>query len=178
MAILGRLLVVTMMFSWMGGAKAGGLQLGDAAPALALQDPQGQTHRLEDYRGRWLVLYFYPKDDTPGCTSEACAFRDDIFRLQRMGVALLGVSLDDPQSHRAFADKYHLPFPLLSDAGGAVAEDYGALFHLGPLRFARRQTFIIDPTGRLAQIYRDVSPKAHSEQVIADLERLGAGNGK
>jgi thioredoxin-dependent peroxiredoxin len=177
MGIWGRLLMVAVMSLWGWGIKAGGLEVGDAAPGFALPDQGGQVHRLEDYRGRWLVLYFYPKDDTPGCTTEACAFRDDIFRLQRLGVALLGVSLDDADSHRAFAARYHLPFPLLSDTEGKVAEAYGALFHFGPLRFAKRQTFIIGPNGHIAQAYRDVSPKTHSGQVLQELHRLGVRGG-
>jgi len=165
------------MLSWLNLAQAGDLQPGDAAPAFVLLDQHGETHRLGDYSGRWLVLYFYPKDDTPGCTAEACGFRDDLFILGKMDVALLGVSLDEVESHQAFAEKYHLPFPLLSDNTGEVAEAYDALFSLGPIRFAKRHSFIVDPAGRLAGIYRSVTPKTHSEQIIVELRRLLSGSG-
>jgi peroxiredoxin Q/BCP len=167
-----RRLLGVVMFSWLTAVAAADLQTGDEAPVFALEDQHGVTHKLSDYRGRWLVVYFYPKDDTPGCTTEACEFRDDVYLLKKMDVALLGVSLDDVESHEEFAAKYHLPFSLLSDADGRVAKSYGALFSLGPLKFAKRHTFIIDAEGRLAKIYRDVSPKTHSRQVISDLEAM------
>ena len=170
MALLSGLLLMFTLF----GARAEGLQAGMAAPGFNLTDQYGKPHTLEDYRGRWLVLYFYPKDDTPGCTTEACAFRDDVRRLRQMHVALLGISLDSVDSHRRFAEKYGLPFPLLADAHGETAKAYGALWSLGPLRFARRQTFIIDPQGRVAHIYRSVKPENHSDEVIRDLAALGA----
>ncbi len=164
-------LIVLGLFSF--GLAAAEIATGDPAPGFHLMDQNGETHTLTDYRGRWLVLYFYPKDDTPGCTKEACAFRDDHERLAALGVALLGVSTDDLGSHQAFAEKYHLPFPLLSDANGEVARSYGSLLQLGPIKFAKRHTFIIDPEGRIAYIYRDVTPKTHSDEVIAQLQALG-----
>ena len=154
------------------GAQAAELKPGDPAPGFELPDQDGRVHRLSDYRSRWLVLYFYPKDDTPGCTREACEFRDDIGALKRMNVAVLGVSLDDVDSHRAFAKKYHLPFPLLSDDRGRVARSYGSLWKLGPVKFARRHTFIIDPDGGIAEIYRSVTPATHSDEIISRLEKL------
>ena len=157
------------------GAQADDLKPGDPAPAFELRDQHGKMHHLSDYQGQWLVLYFYPKDDTPGCTSEACEFRDDFMTLQGLDVRLLGVSLDDVKSHKEFAEKYHLPFPLLSDRTGEVARVYGSLWKLGPIRFARRHTFIIDPQGELAKIYRSVASKTHSDQVIGDLENLHSG---
>jgi thioredoxin-dependent peroxiredoxin len=149
---------------------------GEMAPDFQLMDQNGVVQRLSDYRGHWVVLYFYPKDDTPGCTKEACEFRDDYVRLSRMGVTLLGVSLDDIKSHQAFAAKYHLPFPLLSDPDGEVAKRYGSLFKLWPLKFAKRHSFIIDPEGRVARVYRDVDPETHSDEVISDLQRLGVSS--
>lgn len=160
------------MFSF-GKATAGELQVGDQAPDFELLDQHGQTHRRGDYLGQWLVVYFYPKDDTPGCTTEACEFRDDIFQLKQMRVPVIGISTDDVASHKEFADKYHLPFTLLSDADGQVAKRYGALLDMLVMSFAKRHTFILDPQGRIAKIYRDVSPKTHSDQVIADLKALG-----
>ena len=156
-------------------AKADELQLGSPAPGFALLDQNSKEHRLEDYQGRWIVLYFYPKADTPGCTTEACNFRDDVFQFRKMNVALLGVSTDDVKSQKEFAEKYHLPFPLLSDPDGTIAGSYGSFTKFGPVRFASRHSFIIDPAGRIAKIYRDVSPGSHSKEVIADLESLGAG---
>lgn len=164
---------LVLMFT-LFGARADGLSVGAPAPEFRLTDQYGKPQALADYRGRWVVLYFYPKDDTPGCTTEACAFRDDIRQLQQMHVALLGISLDSVASHHKFAEKYGLPFPLLADADGEVAKAYGALWSLGPLRFARRHSFIIDPQGRVAHIYRSVNAGEHSDEVIRDLTALGA----
>ncbi len=163
----------TAMLFW--NAQAAELKAGDPAPAFELQDQHGQPHTLARYQGQWLVLYFYPKDDTPGCSAEACEFRDDLVVLKRMAVAVVGVSLDAVESHAEFAAKYHLPFPLLSDRKGEVAQAYGALFRLGPIKFAKRHTFLVDPAGRIARIYRKVDPKAHSDQVIQDLQALRDG---
>jgi peroxiredoxin Q/BCP len=159
------------MFGWFV-AKADALQPGTPAPAFELNDQYGEGHALADYRGRWVVVYFYPKNDTPGCTTEACAFRDDYLVLRDLGAQVFGVSLDDTESHARFAEKHGLPFPLLSDAAGEVAREYGALFALGPLRFAKRHSFIIDPDGRIAKVYRKVEPDTHSDEIIADLRRL------
>ena len=153
-------------------AHADELQAGQAAPPFALKDQSGETHQLSDYAGKWLVVYFYPKDDTPGCTKEACHFRDDIVQLRALGVQILGISLDDTESHGQFAAKFSLPFPLLSDAGGNVAKTYDAYWSLGPLHAARRHTFIIDPAGRIAKVYRKVDPDTHSAEVIADVKKL------
>ncbi len=148
------------------------LKVGEPAPGFDLVDSSGQAHRLQDYLGQWVLLYFYPKDDSPGCTKEACRFRDDYPALQALGVQVLGVSLDGPDSHRAFERKFHLPFPLLSDRKGVTARDYGTLFSLGPLRFSRRHSFLIDPQGRIQKIYRSVDADVHAEQVMADVDAL------
>jgi len=153
------------------------LSPGDAAPEFRLQDQNGEWHTLADYRGRWVVLYFYPKDDTPGCTKEACAFRDNIFAFEELGATILGVSLDDVDSHEAFAEKYSLPFSLLSDADAATATDYGVLKKMVGFRFARRESFIIDPDGNIAVRYEKVDPAKHSEQVLADLKTSMASTG-
>jgi peroxiredoxin Q/BCP len=153
-------------------AHANELAPGMPAPTFALPDQDGKTHRLEDYRGHWVVLYFYPKDDTPGCTTESCNFRDDLPALRALGTQILGVSRDDTPSHAAFAAKYALPFPLLSDTQGAVAKAYGTLWSFGPIKFTKRHSFLIDPQGKLARIYRDVKPGAHSAQVMEDLKVL------
>jgi peroxiredoxin Q/BCP len=169
-----RTALVGILAGLFGIAAASELAVGNAAPGFALNDQHGKEHRLVDYRGNWVVVYFYPKDDTPGCTTEACAFRDDIAALRTMGVTVLGISLDDEKSHKRFADKHGLPFPLLADTRGETAKAYGALWGFGPLRFAKRQTFVIDPAGNIAKIYRNVDPEGHSDRVIGDLQALGA----
>ena len=146
--------------------------VGQPAPAFDLRDTRGVHHKLTDYRGRWVVLYFYPKADTPGCTRQSCKFRDDWQQFQAMGVALVGVSADSQAANAAFALKFHLPFPLLSDTGGAFARQYGAWMNLGITGFPRRYTYIIDPDGRVAKVYTDVAVSEHSAEVIQDLHRL------
>ena len=145
---------------------------GDAAPDFELVDQNGQIHSIEDYRGRWIALYFYPKDDTPGCTTEACEFRDHIFAFKNADCEVLGVSLDDADSHKAFADKYDLPFPLLADTEGTTADAYGVRTKILGMEFAKRQTFIIDPQGNIAKHYNKVDPESHTRQVLTDLEAL------
>ena len=147
-------------------------KLGEAAPGFNLLDQNSKQQQLEDYRGQWLVLYFYPKDDTPGCTTEACNFRDDYFRIRALKAVVVGVSLDDVASHKEFADKYHLPFPLLADSKHTVAEAYNVLSGFGPIKFARRQTFIIDPQGKIAHHYPRVTASRHATEIISDLKKL------
>lgn len=145
---------------------------GSAAPDFALPDQNGRIHRMGDYRGRWLVLYFYPRDDTPGCTREACRFRDDIGVLNNLNATVVGVSVDDTRSHAEFARKYHLPFPILSDPDGRTATAYESLLNLGILKFARRRTFIIAPDGRIAARLDKVDPARHAEDVARVLSAL------
>lgn len=154
-------------------ARAGELpEIGKLAPDFSLPDQHGQLHRLKSYRGKWVVLYFYPKDDTPGCTQEACAFRDDLHQLTALGAQVLGVSLDDRASHAEFAQKYHLPFPLLVDSKAEVTSKYGALMDLHLLKLARRYTFLIDPQGNLAKVYLSVETSRHSKEIIEELNKL------
>lgn len=150
------------------------LTVGQPAPPFVLPDDTGRPHRLSDYAGRWLVLYFYPKDDTAGCNREACGFRDAAVRLEALNAQVVGVSLDGPESHRRFARKFDLGFPLLCDRDGAAARAYGSYFGLACIRVAKRHSFIIDPTGRIARIYRRVQPARHGGQIIADLQALQA----
>ena len=150
------------------------VQAGDPAPDFELQDQSGQIHSIEDYRGKWVALYFYPKDDTPGCTTEACEFRDNIFAFKKLNCQILGISLDDVDSHKEFAEKYSLPFPLLADTAGTTANAYGVKTKYMGMSVAKRQTFLIDPDGNVAKHYAKVDPDSHSQQVLADLEALGA----
>lgn len=150
------------------------VQMGDPAPDFELKDQSGQLHSIEDYRGKWVALYFYPKDDTPGCTTEACEFRDNIFAFKNLNCQILGVSLDDVDSHKEFAEKYSLPFPLLADTAGTTADAYGVKSKYMGMSVAKRQTFLIDPDGNVAKHYAKVDPASHSKQVLADLEMLGA----
>ena len=147
---------------------------GSAAPEFKLQDQKGQWHTLADHRGKWIVLYFYPKDDTPGCTTEACNFRDQVFKLREAGADVLGVSLDDVKSHAEFAEKYKLPFPLLADTSHEASTAYGVLTSTLGFKHAKRETFIISPTGIIAKHYEGVDPKKNAQQVLEDLEALKA----
>ncbi len=148
--------------------------VGEQAPEFELADQNGQLHSLEDYRDQWVVLYFYPKDGTPGCTTEACEFRDNIFAFKNINAQVLGVSLDDVESHQKFSEDYDLPFPLLADFDGKTAEAYGVKTKMFGMTVAKRQTFLIDPDGNLAKHYEKVKPATHSAQVLADLAELGA----
>ena len=160
-------------------AQAGELpRVGHAAPDFSLPDQEGKLHKLADYSGKWLVLYFYPKDDTPGCTQEACAFRDDLHQLTALGAEVIGVSLDDSSSHAAFAKKYHLPFPLLADKSSEVAARYGVLLNLGLFKMARRYTFLINPQGKIGKVYDKVETSRHSREIIDDLKMLQAGQAR
>ena len=149
-----------------------GPAIGAAAPDFKLQDQKGDWHTLSQYNGKWLVLYFYPKDDTPGCTTEVCTFRDDVAKLHKAGADVVGVSLDDIKSHAAFAEKYHVPFPLLADNTQATAKAYGVFASKAGFSYARRETFLIDPNGKVAKRYVKVDPKENSGQVLADLATL------
>jgi peroxiredoxin Q/BCP len=154
-------------------ARAGELPgIGAAAPVFELPDQHGVTHGLQQYAGKWLVLYFYPRDDTPGCTQEACAFRDDLHKLTAMGAVVIGISVDDSASHAAFAEKYHLPFPLLADQSGEVAARYGALLDMVVFKVARRYTYLIDAQGRIVRVYTKVETSRHSTEVIEDLKTM------
>jgi peroxiredoxin Q/BCP len=148
--------------------------VGSPAPEFELPDQEGQLHSLEDYRDQWVVLYFYPKDDTPGCTTEACEFRDNIFAFRDLNAQILGISLDDVESHKSFSEKHGLPFPLLADVEGTAASAYGVKTRMLGMEVAKRQTFIIGPDGTIAKHYDKVDPDAHSKQVLADLAELGA----
>jgi len=166
--------VLTVLWGLAAPAFAATVPVGQVAPAFRLQDQNGHWHTPADFRGHWLVLYFYPKDFTPGCTTEVCTFRDDILKLRKAGAQVVGVSLDDVKSHAEFAAKYHVPFPLLSDADRTVAARYGVLAsHLG-IHYASRTTFLIDPQGKIARVYQHVDPEKNSARVLSDLAALKA----
>ena len=148
------------------------LEVGDDAPSFTLNDSQGRTHYLSDYTGHYLVLYFYPKDDTPGCTKEACQFRDDIGKLDKLNAKVVGISEDDSISHAKFLIKYHLPFTLLSDQDGKIADSYHALTNFYFIKIAKRYTFLISPSGKISKIYTNVDTSKHSQQIIDDLKLI------
>lgn len=168
--------LVLLLFNalpFLGSAQAAQIPAtGSVAPEFSLPDQSGKILQLADLRGQWVVLYFYPKDDTPGCTEEACQFRDDMAELKTLGAQIVGISVDNSLSHAAFARKHNLQFPLLADSDGRVASAYGALSDWLLLKVARRYTFLIDPQGRLAKSYLKVDTSRHSAEIIADLKRL------
>jgi peroxiredoxin Q/BCP len=145
---------------------------GSAAPSFKLQDQNGDWHTLEEYHGKWLALYFYPKDDTPGCTTEACNFRDNIYAFKAIGAAVVGISVDDVDSHKEFSEKYKLPFTILADPHHETAAAYGVLKDYKLAKMASRQSFLIDPDGNIAKHYENVDPKDHTAEVLADIKNL------
>jgi peroxiredoxin Q/BCP len=149
------------------------LNPGDLAPDFTLQDGEGNTVSLSDLRGKRVVLYFYPRDNTPGCTKEACGFRDHYPTFESQDIVVFGVSTDDAKSHQKFTTKFNLPFPLLCDLDGQVAtayESYGLKKFMGKEYMGiSRNTFVIAPNGTIEKIYRKVKPEAHAEQILADL---------
>ena len=152
------------------------LQPGDTAPDFSLPDADGNLLNLADFQGKRVVLYFYPRDNTPGCTKEACGFRDAYANYQSQGVVVLGISTDDAKSHTKFIKKQNLPFPLLCDEEAKVAtayESYGLKKFMGKeFMGVYRSTFIISPDGRIEKIYRKVKPEPHAAQVLDDLAGL------
>ena len=149
---------------------------GSKAPAFSIADQDGKRQATKDWNGKWVVLYFYPKDMTPGCTTEACDFRDSMAKLKRMGVVVKGVSKDSSERHQKFIDKYELNFDLLSDTEGKACEKFGVwreknLYGKKSMGIVR-STFIIDDKGKVAKIYDKVRVKGHVDQVIEDLKDL------
>ena len=170
-----RYLLLPLLLAWLVGAAADGTgpALGATAPDFKLQDQNGKWHELKDYRGKWVALYFYPKDRTPGCTTQACEFRDNIFAFRDAGAQILGVSVDDVESHKGFSEKHGLPFPILADSTKETTKKYGVLkTYLGTMELAKRDTFLIDPQGKIVKHYPDVDPKGHSQIVLADIKAL------
>jgi len=153
-----------------------GLKVGDKAPAFSLKNTEGKTVKLSDFKGKKLALYFYPKDMTPGCTKEACGFRDDYAELKKRGVEVVGVSADDQTLHQKFTEKYSLPFTLLSDTDHSVMEKYGAWgeknMYGKKIIGVLRSTFIIDEEGRVAHIFRKVKTDTHSGDVLKVIDQM------
>ncbi len=144
---------------------------GSAAPDFKLQDQTGKWHTLEQYKGKWVVLYFYPKDNTPGCTTQACELRDNIFAFRKADAVILGVSVDDVESHKKFAQDHSLPFDILADPTKEMSKRYGVLFSPVPtVELASRQTFLIGPDGKIVKHWAKVDPKGHSDMVLAEIK--------
>ena len=149
---------------------------GDTAPLFDLEDQNGARHKLSDHVGSWVLLYFYPKDDTPGCTKEACMIRDSWPKFKDLGIQVFGVSTDAVKSHAKFADKYELPFTLLADENKELVKAYDVW---GPKKFmgkeflgTKRVSFLIDPDGKIAKVYEKVKPAMHADEVLADVTEL------
>lgn len=150
--------------------------VGRVAPAFSLPDQTGKVHALKEYRGQWVVLYFYPKDDTPGCTVEACSFRDNFAALKKADAVVFGVSVDPVKKHVKFVEKYSLPFTLLSDEEKKVVNLYGVW---GKKKFMGREymgtnrvSFLINPKGKIAKVYDPVKPLGHAEAILTDMRAL------
>jgi thioredoxin-dependent peroxiredoxin len=150
--------------------------LNKPAPYFATQDQQNKLHKLTNYTNKWIILYFYPKDMTPGCTVEACSFRDNLARITAKGAVVLGVSADSAKRHAKFAENEHLSFPLLADEDKKICEAYGAI---GKKKFMGREyvgilrnTYLIDPKGTVVKVYENVKPAGHVDEILHDLEAL------
>lgn len=150
--------------------------IGSEAPGFTLQDQNGKEHSLSSYKGKWVLIYFYPKDDTPGCTKQACAIRDAWAEFEKMNCIVLGISTDGEKSHKKFEEKYTLPFTLLADTEKTVVHAYGVW---APKKFMGREflgtlrtSFVIDPEGKIAKVYEKVKPEIHAEMVLGDLAKL------
>lgn len=154
------------------------LKIGDKAPGFKLPDQNGKDHAIQDYLGKWVLIYFYPKDDTPGCTKEACSFRDNLLHFKKFKSTILGISIDTFQSHAKFAKKYSLPFNILADSQRQVVKKYGVWGlkkFMGREYFGTRRTsYLVDPKGKIVKIYQNVKPLVHASQILNDLEKLSS----
>jgi peroxiredoxin Q/BCP len=151
-------------------------KLNSLAPDFSLPDQEGKSHKLSQYRGKWVLLYFYPKDDTPGCTKEACAIRDNLPHFSKLKIDVLGVSVDSVKSHKKFAEKYKLPFTILADEEKKVVAQYGVWakkkFMGKEYMGTMRTSFLIDPTGKIVKIYENVKPEIHADEVLDYIKSL------
>ncbi len=152
------------------------IKIGTKAPSISLPDQNNKIHKLSDYKGQWVLIYFYPKDDTPGCTTEACTLRDNFPKFKKIKAVILGISTDSVASHKKFTDKYKLPFILLADEDKKIVNKYGVWAEksmYGRKYFGTiRSSFLVDPNGKIVRIYEKVKPAEHGIQVINDLKEL------
>lgn len=170
--IMSRILFILFGLFFSAAVAANSQWVGALAPDFKLQDQDGEWKSLNDYEDKWLVLYFYPKDDTPGCTTEAKNFRDAYKDFKALNADIVGISLDDVESHQSFAEAYNLPFTILADVDQEASTAYKVLGGFGPMEYASRETFIIDPQGNIVHHYSDVEPETHSKEVLKKLKEL------
>jgi peroxiredoxin Q/BCP len=166
------LLVITTVTAFAVSLPAGVPAVGSAAPTFKLATNEGNEASIADFKGKWVVLYFYPKDFTSGCTLEAHNFQRDLAKYEQAKAVILGVSVDTAESHKSFCAKEGLNFKLLADVGGKVSEQYGSTMEYKGATYSARNTFIIDPNGKIAKVFVDVNPATHSEEVLAALAEL------
>jgi peroxiredoxin Q/BCP len=174
-SLVGSLLVLFTAIgaaSALGAGSAAAPAAGSPAPAFTLTNNEGMPTKLSDFRGKWVVLYFYPKDFTSGCTLEAHNFQRDLKKYEQLGAVILGVSVDTAASHKDFCTKEGLSFKLLSDPDAKVSAEYGSVMEYDGARLSARNTFLIDSEGKIAKVYLGVKPAAHSEEVLAALATL------
>lgn len=145
------------------------LSVGDTAPNFTVKDTIGKTVTLSEYAGKTVVLYFYPKDDTPGCTKEACSFRDNYEQYLSQGITVFGVSLDDELSHQQFTEKFNLPFPLLADVDGAIAKAYDVIMERNGTLYAQRVTYVIGGNGKIEKVYTSIQTDTHASDILAEI---------
>jgi peroxiredoxin Q/BCP len=173
--LIGLIVIAAAVLAYaMLNARQAKPQRGEAAPDFTLPDQTGKPRTLGEFRGRRLVLYFYPRDDTPGCAEQAMRYRDSMRELESLGAAVCGVSVNGSDSHAAFALKYKLPFALLADVSGEVAKRYGSLRNLGFFRIAKRNTYLIDPAGRIEKVYLGVNAARNAHDVTEDVRKIAA----
>jgi len=170
--VLVVLIIIFVVPRLLSGSRATIPAPGNNAPDFTLPSQEGATVNLKDFRGSWVVLYFYPKDQTPGCTREAHNFQSDQPKYTKRHAVVLGVSVDSVDSHKKFCAKEGLNFKLLADTNGKVSKAYGSLTNFGVVKFAARHTFLIDPNGKIAKVYTSVEPVRHSEEVLLALDQL------
>jgi peroxiredoxin Q/BCP len=167
-------LVISLCFVATGALAA--TWVGTTTPNISLPDQTGKLRQLSDFNGKWLVLYFYPKNHTSGCTEEAKRFKDNFALFQKQNIQIVGVSLDSVASHKQFAQDLKLPFTLLSDSNKELSKQLGVLQGFGMFSFASRETFLIDPQGTIVYHYDNVSPQTHATQILHDVAQLSATN--
>lgn len=164
-----KLSIFILMFSFFSSKASPELSVGDSVPKFEVKTQTGEIFNMESRKGKWSVFYFYPKDDTPGCTKQACAFRDSIEVIRKLGAEIYGVSKDTVESHQKFVEKYKLNFPILADADGKIIESFGVK---GLLGMAKRHTFIVGPDLRIAYVMKSVDPVSNANDVADKLKEL------